>query len=598
MTRARTGYEGDMPEENAATGAGEKGGGHVIVCGLGQVGFRVVRLLREMGQPVTVITLPPREAWLWAARNMGARVIIGDARSAERLLEADIASARSLVLTPDQDLVNVEAALDARRLREDVPIVIRLFDQTLARSFERMFPITRSLDMSDLAAPSFVAAALGARATGSFTYQREPYIVARMRLEARSPLVGLTVSEAHERLRIAVLLRCAVAEGGAEAAPDSRTLLQEGDRITAVGTAEDLDRATLEPLIPRPPRLRGGLLAHLSDLLHLPMWGPLVRQIWKNAPVALRSALLFLILMLMVSVAVFHFGLGLSVVDAIYFMVTTVTTTGYGDIHPGEANPWIKLYASLVMLSGAAALAIIYSIITDFIVTARFEQILGRQRYPRRNHIVVVGLGNIGYRVVNELRRIGARVLAVDRNADGPFVSTVRAHTPVLVGDARVPEILQAAAVRHAAAVISVTNDDAANLGIGLLAEESSQNVYTVARLFDAEFAAKIEADLAIDKALSASRIAAPTFAAAAVYQNACHAFVLGETMFIVHRETVGEDWEGLTPDRLRDEHGLLLVARWEPSGAAVAGQLGDALKRGQTVLTIRQQHLEVPEPV
>ena len=67
--------------------------GHVIVCGLGRIGFRLAMLLRRLGEKVVVISEAAREDWLRAARAAGAEVIAGDARSETTLAAAGLATA-------------------------------------------------------------------------------------------------------------------------------------------------------------------------------------------------------------------------------------------------------------------------------------------------------------------------------------------------------------------------------------------------------------------------------------------------------------------------------------------------------------------------
>ena len=80
--------------------------GPILVCGLGHVGTCVVRLLRRLGLPVVVITRIAREDWLRSARSLGVKVLIGDARDSNLLLEAGLMTAAGLLAVTDQDIVN------------------------------------------------------------------------------------------------------------------------------------------------------------------------------------------------------------------------------------------------------------------------------------------------------------------------------------------------------------------------------------------------------------------------------------------------------------------------------------------------------------
>ena len=129
-----------------------------------------------------------------------------------------------------------------------------------------------------------------------------------------------------------------------------------------------------------------------------------------------------------------------------------------------DSSAVVKLYASLLMVLGSATLATLFSLITDALVTARFREALGRQRVPEEGHVVVVGLGNVGYRIVEELRRAGEAIVAVDRDPESEFAEAVRGLGAVVTGDSRLPETLHKAGVPGARAVVAVTHDDAVNL--------------------------------------------------------------------------------------------------------------------------------------
>src|SRR5947209_6066903 len=119
--------------------------GHVIVCGLGRVGYRVIDLLWRLGESVSVITMGGRDEWKRELVDRGMSVIEGDARDDKLLIEAGIATAGALIATTGQDLLNIEIALDAKRLNPDLPLILRIFDQTLGQQLESGFDIRCAL---------------------------------------------------------------------------------------------------------------------------------------------------------------------------------------------------------------------------------------------------------------------------------------------------------------------------------------------------------------------------------------------------------------------------------------------------------------------
>jgi Trk K+ transport system NAD-binding subunit len=479
--------------------------GHCIVCGMGDVGYRVAELLRRLGEEVVVVTLQAREERRRTAESFGVRIVTGDARVDQNLHEAGLASARLLIAATDQDLVNIEVALDARRIRPDMPVVIRLFDQGLARQLEGTFDLQRALGMSTLAAPSFAAAALGGAVLGTFSIQGTSFVVGRA---SGGPLPGL----------IPLI------------ADDPQLLL---------GRKEDWDRLVSLP--------QGARNERVSFLRRIGRSLSRLVTVWKEEPLALRVVFLSLCVVLPLTIAVFY-GLSRSLVDALFLTITNL----HGEVVlPEQVGPEIKLYEVLLMILGSITLATLYSMLTDYVVGSRLRKLLGSQPMPEHGHVVVVGMGNVGLRVVRELTAVGVPVVAVDADPDRPFLADVRSTATVVIGDARLNDTLLRAGIAKARAVIAATDDDAVNLGIVLAARQSSPRIRTVVRLFDADFARKVQSTLGIDAALGASSIAAPTFVASALFPGVVKAFLVQDRLLVLQQRKAGAEWAGRKPSEL-----------------------------------------------
>ena len=105
----------------------------IIVAGLDGLGLAVMRELRAGGAEVTAIGSATEAAEHGLdAERLGARLTIGSARSPSALSAAGLESARALVLSADDDTGNLEAALAARRISPDLPVVIRLFNAEMS----------------------------------------------------------------------------------------------------------------------------------------------------------------------------------------------------------------------------------------------------------------------------------------------------------------------------------------------------------------------------------------------------------------------------------------------------------------------------------
>lgn len=447
---------------------------HVVVVGLGQVGFRVATLLQRLGEQVVVVTdKPGRDQFQEIITNAGIEIVLGDARNASVLKAARPESAKAILCCTSQDLVNIEVALDARRINPTCKVVVRMFDQDLAKRLVGPLSIDHALAMSTLSAPSFCLSAAGLDALGTFVSGGEGYV-----------LVGNTGDPAGNIVKQAEVRR----DLGF-------------DKLTKRGIWQELKYLATAPIV-----------------------------IFKNAPRPLKFTAGLIVLLSFISVGIFQYGMGLSPLEAVYFVVTTLTTTGYGDISVKGHEPWLYVYACFLMLLGSLAVGTFYGFITDFIVRSRFDQMFGRPWVKHKKHIIVVGLGSVGFRAVLECRNLGIPVVAVDIDPTPRFRSRL-GELDFVAGDGRDKETLNRAGIEQAMAVIACTDNDAVNLSIGLTVKETNADSRTVLRLFDGNFAQKVESSLPVDETLSASRIAAPGFVGAALFDNWLMSYVTNDSL-------------------------------------------------------------------
>jgi hypothetical protein len=116
--------------------------------------------------------------------------------------------------------------------------------------------------------------------------------------------------------------------------------------------------------------------------------------------------------------------------------------------------------------------------------------------------------------------------------------------------------------MENAWAVDAATTDDDFKLAVGKSARKENPSDPEAVRLFDADFARKVETVLHLDAALSASRIAAPTFVASALYPDVAKAFIVRDHLFVLLLRPAGEEWAGRTPSSLRTERSVQILIR------------------------------------
>ena len=138
-----------------------------------------------------------------------------------------------------------------------------------------------------------------------------------------------------------------------------------------------------------------------------------------------------------------------------------------------------------------------------------------------RDHVIVVGLGTVGYQIAKELLQLRELVAVIERpHVESSLIDEMTdREVPVVRGDARVTKTLEAAGVRRAKAVILATQDDLANLDAALTARDLNPEARIVLRLFDESLAEKVQGSFSLP-AVSTAKVAAPAFVAAATGRN------------------------------------------------------------------------------
>jgi Trk K+ transport system NAD-binding subunit len=219
-------------------------GGHVIVVGLGNVGTSVTGQLHDLGFDVVCIDNRPDAPGIAMARQMDLPVVIGDAFREDTLRRASLEDCIALVSVTSSDIVNLETALNARALREDVRIVLRLTDDDLAERLGQTIGNTVSRSVPYLAAPAFAAAMLEHQVLRTIAMGRHVLLIADIRVAGQAGLAGSFIRDTEQDGQARVLALQVSGSTGLDWSPHRGYLLAAGDRLIVLAT-----RAGLSPFL-------------------------------------------------------------------------------------------------------------------------------------------------------------------------------------------------------------------------------------------------------------------------------------------------------------------------------------------------------------
>jgi Trk K+ transport system NAD-binding subunit len=273
-------------------------------------------------------------------------------------------------------------------------------------------------------------------------------------------------------------------------------------------------------------------------------------------------------------------GRRMSVLDAVYFTVETIGTVGYGDFSFREQRSWLRIFAICLMIVGLCLATLMFALLTNVLVTHRIEESLGRRRITGlAGHVLVVGLGSIGVRVVEQLHAAGSHVVVVDSDESNRYLAQVRAiGVPVVIADATLPQTLQSVNLAEARAVAVLTSDDLVNLETALAIRDQDKDRPVVLRLFDRQLALTVEKSFGIGLVRSTAALAAPWFVGAALGLDVLGTFYVGDAPMLVARLEVarGGGLENLAMGELSGRTRVVAIGR-----AAEPGRLEHPPRRG-----------------
>jgi Trk K+ transport system NAD-binding subunit len=474
----------------------------LIVCGDDPLAHRLIdELVTRYGVEVTAI-LPSRR------RNHGPQIAALLEEHAGRLIESDrldvdtftragITGVDALALVKQDDVGNIHAALQAQELNPRLRLVLRMFNMRLGSGVRRLFNDCRVLSDAQMAAPAFVSAALGEVAPVHVRVARRTLFVARRAdVRAEDIVCGLATAAPKGRTD---LLPADVNEA------DLVLAVARGERVaTVVPNRDDAESATVVLRRVRRNPARRWLRSFARNPL-----GRLSTLISRQ----LRYALLILVLLLLLGTSMLALVQRLSWWNAAY--LTILTTLGGANADLG-ASALVKITQTVLTIVSIALIPTITAAVVEAVVNARLAFALGRLREPISDHVVVVGLGNVGTRVLHDLVDLGVPVVAIDRNDTARGAQAARTRgVPFIVGDASQVETLRAASVDTCRALVIVSTDDVTNLEAAVQARLLKPDLRLVLRLFDGDFADRVQKAFGISMSRSVSYLAAPAFAAA-----------------------------------------------------------------------------------
>lgn len=504
------------------------------MCGLGGIGLRTVEQLRAIGVPTVALDDAHDPRRIAAVQSWGVPHVVRTPDGAASLHAAGLASASAVICAEGSDLRTLETALLVRDLRPEVRVVVHLNNQVVGRAVEEVTGAGGVLDVAGLFAPAVVDGCLG-HGTHELELDGQRFVAAEVTAAQTDSLRALygdlapigAVHAADDRLVVC---------------PGRDHVVTEGDRVTLLGTEAELAAAGVAADPPR-TEAAGRLGRGLANRLALAL-----QSVSEVTDRAVRATLVVALLGMLVSALVLHAwyvtegGGHMDLLQAVYFSFETAATVGFGDFSFAQQAPGMQVFGIVLIVFGTAAVSLLFALITNALVARRIEQSLGRGRLRGiAGHVVVIGLGSVGLRVIEGLRARGCDVAVVERDEHNRYIAQARAlGVPVVIGDATLAPTLEAVHVSTAAGVAVMTSDDLANVETGLAVRDELGERWAgtpvILRVFDRALGRRLEGSFDFRHVWSTSALAAPWFVGAAIGFGVLSTFYVGNQPFLVAR--------------------------------------------------------------
>ncbi|MGW3178031.1 NAD-binding protein [Kitasatospora sp. NPDC001119] len=595
---------------------------HYIVCGGNALAHRLVlELVEHYEVPVVVLVADrTRDHAPQIEQLSGVAAVVEYASVTEEALRAvSIGTARGLALVEGSDQENIHAALSAQNHNPDIRIVFRMFNQRLGENIERLLRNGAALSGSATAAPAFASAALGrpnsVEIEGRYlhiafdddiTSDRICVVADQIDRQdlGRIRLLPEQQGDSAEFVRLAAEFgdQGPIRPGGVrpEPAPSAEP---EPSAEPAPAAEPEPSAGPMPPAGPVPspgpaPEGEAGGRAALQVLRIEPRepidWMRRLRWRLLDTMRFFTSARMRLVLLTALAAVLLAFGVlwylnrnfGWTVYIALLDLAGAAQPDQLSDVAAGTGAGtggfWQRVAQVVITICGITFAPVATAIAVEVLGSGR----RGQPRNPgagTRDHVIVVGLGNVGTRVATQLHTMGVPVVCMERDPQARGIAAVRAlGIPVVMGDGPFEQQLRRARLKHSRALVAVSGDDATNLEAALEARHGNPEVRVVVRLFEDDFASHFYKTLDNAASRSVSYLAAPAFAAALMGREVRGTLSVLRHVLLIAELTVedGSGLIGLNRHDLEDPGGVRVIAVRFAHGGQLQWNFPDRTRR------------------
>ena len=546
-----------------------------LVCGLGSFGQHCVAALFEFGVRAYAIEQVPPKTWeIPHLPDLLSDLIVGDCRQNSVLEQAKIEQCRAALLVTSSERVNAETALAVRQLNPKTRLVFRSAKENLNQLLREQLGNLIAFDPTELPTSAFALAALGTETLGFFSLDGQRLQVVKRQIQPGDRWCNARLLHELNSRRRQILAhahhRSFLSQSFHQWEPDAAVL--SGDILVYIETAEQFFlHPNQQPATPfRQPRQSA--------------WQQIFPRLWDNLKqlasrfgqlsfqqqvqrVAIVCGIVVLAL-LATGIVLFHWYYPRTTWLSAFYATAILLLGGYSDLfddfEPIEQIPWwLQLFSLGLTVAGTAFVGVLYALLTEALLSSKFQFIRRRPPVPQQDHVVVIGLDKIGQSVATLLQEFKQPLVGITFNQD--FDQTILPQMPLIA--AKVTDALAKANLHTAKSVVVTTEDEIVNLEVALMVQAINPNTHLAIHTFGQRLSDHLSQLLPNAQVLNAHAVAAEAFAGAAFGENIISLFRFNNQTILVteYQIEAGDTLNGLLLAEVAYGYGVVPILHQKP---------------------------------
>lgn len=555
-----------------------------LVCGLGSLGQHCVAALKEFGVSVIVIEQVQPHSWeISDLPNLLEDLILGDCRQNSILERAKIHRCRAALIVTSNEQVNAETALAIRQLNPRTRLVVRSAKENLNQLLSEQLGDFIAFDPIQLPASAFAFAALGSETLCFFKLDGQWLHVLKRQISPSDRWCNVRLLHELGSRQRQIIYHTHYPGSLPRTFHDwePNELLQAEDTLVYLETAEQLFFSPTQT----PPSRQPKRMEWQKNILRFPKrFRGQLSKFWQLSfqqrvrRVALLCGITVSILLLMGTVLFELYYPGITFLAA--FTATVILLLGgYGDLFGnleqiGVIPWWLQLFSLGLSLAGTTFVGVLYALLTEALLSSKFQFIKRRPPIPQQAHIAIIGLGRVGQRIARLLQEFKQAIVGITFNPD--FEQTNMLDIPLIFGNLK--EALAKANLSTAKSVVIVTDDEVLNLEVALMARAINPDSHLVIRTSSQRLSEHLSQLLPRAQVLGTHAVVAEAFATAAFGEKVIALFRFNnQTILVTEYQIESEDTlNGLLLSEVAYGYGVVPILHQKLPNSSILMPLGD----------------------